>query len=263
MKLKEALLKVDWSTVCTVASCAGTVCTGVLAGVGGARMSKEWDRNLPKGKKFKIFLKHQWPALLVGGLTIGLDILGHHIDKATIAKLTAAVGAASVQLKDYREEVASEYGPEAERDISERLNKKWTDEGVAYHLDELQHTFVEETTGIAFTQSTSMLYEAVNSINLRLIEDSYYEGRASVADFLTLCDCTESRTKYSENVIWYAPYIETHGGLPLVGFYLEPKADPMGKRYWIIHWKPGCEPRPVRELVDMQIEDIERSISNE
>lgn len=256
MKLKEALLKVDWSTVCTVASCAGTVGTGVLAGVGGARMSKEWNRKLPRGKKFKIFLKHQWPALLVGGLTIGLDILGHHIDKVTIAKLTAAVGAASVQLKDYREEVANEYGPEAERDISERLNKKWTDEGVAYHLDELQHTFVEETTGIAFTQSTSMLYEAVNSINYMLMEDPYYEGKASVADFLTHVNRTKLVTAHSENVIWYAPYIQPRGGLPLVGFWLDPKVDPLGKRYWIIHWNIGCEPRPIREVIEMEKEDI-------
>ena len=256
MKFKDALLKIDWSTVCTVASCAGTVGTGVLAGVGGARMSKEWDRKLPRGKKFKIFLKHQWSALLVGGLTIGLDILGHHIDKVTIAKLTAAVGAASVQLKDYREEIANEYGPKAESDISERLNKKWVDEGVAYHLDELQHTFVEETTGIAFTQSTSKLYEVMNSINFRLMEDPYYEGKVSIADFFTLCDRSELRTGYSENIIWYAPYIQPRGGLPLVGFSLDPKVDPMGKRYWIIHWNRGCEPQPLRELIEMEREDL-------
>lgn len=247
MKFKESIKSVDWATVCTVASCIGVVGTGVLAGLGGAKISKEWGPNDPKVEKAKLVLKHEWPAILCGAITIGLDILGHHLDRKTIAELAAVAGLGAKKLSDYREEVADRFGPDEERDISERLNQKWSDEGVECHLEELVHTFYEPTAKRYFDCPTSVLYEAVDQLNQDLFIDPYFMGVATLSDLFIRLEMTEEYEDDLERVGWYAPYVP--GGM--LRFSLEFKRDPLGKKYWIIHWDRGCQPMTTDEIDEL------------
>lgn len=232
---------IKWSTVCTVASCIGTVVTGILASFGGSKIAEEWDPNRGRGDKIKHVLKCQWPAISCGLITIGLDVISHNIDAKTIAKLTAAVGAGAAKLNAYREEVASEFGPEKESDISQRVNKRLMAEGLAPDLNELVHSFYEPVTKRYFDAPTSLVLQAINSVNVRLFEENVFEGVVTMSDFFILCNHSELDDEETRACGWYNGYIEM-GGMPCVKVDFDSKVDRFGKRYFIICWGQGCEP---------------------
>lgn len=50
MGIKDKLARIDWSTVCTAVSCVGVVGTGIFSGIGGVKMSEEWDSEKSLGE---------------------------------------------------------------------------------------------------------------------------------------------------------------------------------------------------------------------
>lgn len=243
MKLKE----VNWSTVYTIASCIGTIGTGVLASFGGYKIAENWNPNLTRGEKIKEVFKCQWPAMLCGVTTIAFDIIGHSLDAKTIAKLTAAVGAGAAKLNTYRDATVEEVGPEKESDICKRANKKLSCNGLAPDLEELTHRFYEPITETYFEAPTSLVLQAVNAVNVRLFEENVFEGKVSISDFLTLCNQTKMCNDRTDAAGWYNGYIEM-GGMPCVKCAFDSNRDRAG-RYWIICWGQGCEPE-----VDLELE---------
>lgn len=246
-KWKGRLADVDWASVFTALGCIGTIVTGVLSGFGGVKVGKEWDPNATKKEKAITILKHEWPAMVCGTLTITCDILGRHFDKKTIAGLTATVAAGATKLHNYRQEVSKTYGPEAEDAIRKRVNSIWYNDGLADGLEEIEHTFYEPVTKTYFTCPTSLLLQAVASINNRLCAPEFCEGRVSISDLLILTNNTRLCTDKTDRAGWH---------MDLLDFYnvtissLTFKRDPVGKEYFIIGWEYSTEPF---EDVDLEL----------
>ena len=254
--LKRLVEKVDWASVCTFVSCAGVVGTGVSAAIGGVKLAKDYNPDDEFEDKAKAVLKDEWPAIVLGVGTIGLDILGRYLYKREIASLLelgAMAGVIAGQLDNYRDEVASEYGFEAEERIRRRVNARFYSEDED-GIEERAYTFYEPVTKTYFNTTVGNLHKSKNKLNTMLYIDPFYHGQASVSDFLTFAHSTKFRNERTESAGWYVPFIKGYMDFGWrIDFTLDSKVDRMGKRYWIIVWNTGGEP-----FADIELEKWKR-----
>lgn len=260
MGLKDKLKGFNWSTACTVGSCVGVIGTGIFSAIGGMKMADEWDPEKSLGEKFKIIFKTQWPAILCGAATIGLDILGHHLDRKTIAKLSAAVALGATQMADYRAEVQKEVGTEREAEIYKNsFDRVHTGE---HGRTEVVHRFRDPYSNIFFDATMDDIYRGMLLINDRLwysdfedyeyvTLDLFYVGMGK-ADYITEDMYASGWTRYILDM--------DSGFMRPLNIWFEPKTDRLGRTYYIMRF--DCEPwedvqRKQREL-EIEHGDYER-----
>lgn len=241
MGIKDKIKGFDWATACTVCSCVGTVGTGIFSAVGGMKMAGEWDSEMSLLEKVKLVVKHEWPAIVCGAVTIGLDILSRHLDKKTIAKLSAAVALGASQMNDYRAEVRKEVGAEKEAEIFnnsfDRLQKD------ADGIDEVVHRFRDPYNKIFFDATMGDIWRGLANMNERLWNrdlDDY--GFVTMDLFYIGMNKSKLVTEKMFTTGWTPYILEADFGANCIGFWLDPKKDRLGRTYYILTFdKDPCD----------------------
>ena len=255
MGIKDKLARIDWSTVCTAISCVGVVGTGIFSGIGGVKMSEEWDSEKSLGEKAKIIFKHEWPAMICGVVTIGCTIMGRHLDKKEIAKMAAELSAATAfsasQMNSYRAEVREEVGAEKEAEMYnkslERVRK-----GENGRPDEFIHRFRDPYNKIWFDATMSDIWRGMDYLNQRCWNPMCDDfGFMTLDLFYMGMGRSDLITQKMSNSGWTIEILEELYGGYGINFWLDPKKDRFGQTYYIINFdKEPCEDiaRTMQEL---------------
>lgn len=239
---------VDLQLVFSLANIFGTVGTAVLGIHGGIKAGERMSRNgeISREEKIQIVLSEAIPAVTCCLGTVIFASKARQLHKRELAKVATLAGIAASQLKDYREEVAREYGPEKENDIRRRVNARRTLAGIdkEHNLEELSHCFYEPVTDTYFNATTSGILQAINHCNNWMYDERNQNNVVPMDSFFAHTNCSKVifRNEKIDRAGWFSGGIERPFDIPIIGATFEYKEDKLGKEYWIIHWNQGCEP---------------------
>lgn len=237
---------VDLQLVFSLANVFGTIGTAALGVYGGIKAGERINQieENSREEKIQIVLSEAIPAITCCIGTVIFAGKARQLQKKEVAKLAALVGIGASQLKDYREEVAREFGPEKEDDIRRRVNARRTMAGIdkEHNLEELSHCFYEPVTDIYFNATTSGILQAINHCNQWMWDAQNPDRLCSMSEFFAHTQNSRVISEKTDRAGWYAGIFEMPFDLPIVGATFEWKEDKLGKEFWIIHWNRGCEP---------------------
>lgn len=174
----------------TVTSCIGVAATGLMA----IRDTKKSEK-LPEydgEKDLKLYFKRKVcdyiPTIAVGGVTVGCIVTNHVLTAKEIKALMAVSATTASLLKDYKDAIFEEFGPEGEvRVVKNVANRRFKSINGLRDIDILtddtdNDLFYFDFTDSVFKSSKSKVTAALYQFNQKFVE----EGKVSIDYLLDL-----------------------------------------------------------------------------
>lgn len=190
--------------ILTAVGVAGTLSTAFLTGRASfkaARLLSEDSPHLDTKEQFKLVWRFYVPAACSAGLTVAAIIFACQIGTRRAAAMAAAYTISEKAFAEYREKVVEKIGANKERQVRDELAQ----DRVAQNPPSSNQVLLaaggnvlchEAFTGRYFRCDIETLRQAQNTINYRVLNDSY----ASLTDFYNLIGLPS--TTMSDDLGW-------------------------------------------------------------
>lgn len=260
-------MKLNKRLIFTIASCAGTVITAVLAVKGGVKAGRTLEAKERQYHPFqyKVSTKEAAettircciPAAIAGAATVGCTIMSHRYSTALLAVGSTTIAywrhlydESRAEFDHYSNAVKKEVGEDSERDIRMAASKviRAEDEIIGMRMEceneETKARFYIDWLGEGkeFYVSSSLIQfeRAMTQINRNLIDPDAGTGHiATVSDFLSEMGHPEMCTEETDNRGWEIDILEQQCGAHWISPKLRMREDGSIRVY--LNWYPNVD----------------------